>query len=237
MEQGDELLSRLRAAMAGYDDAVEKRMVGGRAFSVGGRMCCGVTSTGLMVRIDPADGAAVLAEPHVKPLMMGSKQVASFVVIDPAGIRSGEALARWVQRGVDAGTSPAPARSRRARSPAVLGRSAAERFADLADGFAESPGVSPPGQGGGRGFGANALRVDGAIFAMLSHDRLVVKLPRSRVTELLGTGAHEPFTAGKATAMKEWLTVADDDASWQPLAAEALAYVRESGTPARPRRR
>jgi len=103
---------------------------------------------------------------------------------------------------------------------------AAERFEQLVGTFAGRPGVTPPGADGARGFGSSALKAGGAIFAMLTRGRLVVKLPRARVADLIASGAGEPFDAGKGKPMKEWLVVgAADDDVWQHLAEEALAFV------------
>src|SRR5476649_40958 len=103
---------------------------------------------------------------------------------------------------------------------------AAERFAELVGQFVHNPAVVLPDQGRGRRFGSSALRVDGSIFAMLTRDHLVVKLPRTRVSELIGAGTGAPFTGGKTAPMKEWLTVTTDEAStWLALAQEAFAFV------------
>ncbi|MDQ0210947.1 hypothetical protein BMF89_05740 [Arthrobacter sp. SRS-W-1-2016] len=101
-----------------------------------------------------------------------------------------------------------------------------ERFNVLVDEFRASPDVGVPGEPGQRGFGSNALKIHGSIFAMISGGRLVVKLPRQRVETLIGTGAGAPFDAGKGRAMREWLTVtSDDEESWLALAREALDFV------------
>jgi hypothetical protein len=97
------------------------------------------------------------------------------------------------------------------------------RFAALADEFAGRPGVTPP-EPRGRRFGASALKVDGSIFAMVQHGRLVVKLPAARVAELIADGAGEPFGAGKGRPMREWVAIRDDT-RWRELAEEALAFV------------
>src|SRR3954462_5736282 len=101
----------------------------------------------------------------------------------------------------------------------------AERFAALADEFTGRPGGTPPG-GGRRRVGSDALRAGTSIFAMLTRDELVLKLPRARVAELLASGEGRPFDAGKGTPMKEWVVATDDGLDvWRGLAAEACASV------------
>jgi hypothetical protein len=97
-------------------------------------------------------------------------------------------------------------------------------FAVLVEEFGAQPGVIGPGQGA-RGFGASALRVNGAIFAMLSNGQLVVKLPVDRVDALIATGACGPYDAGKGRPLKEWAAVATGRHSWSDLAREAHDYV------------
>ncbi|MFF1632740.1 hypothetical protein [Leifsonia sp. NPDC058248] len=98
-------------------------------------------------------------------------------------------------------------------------------FDDLVARFLQHPGVTPPSPG--RGFGSSALRVDGRIFAMLVRGRLVVKLPASRVDELVASEEGERFDANKGTPMREWLAL--DPASsvpWDAVATDALTFVR-----------
>jgi hypothetical protein len=90
--------------------------------------------------------------------------------------------------------------------------------------FSGDAAVTPPT--GGSGFGANGLKVDNRLFAMLTKGELVVKLPRQRVDELVASGAGARFDPGHGRVMKEWLTVPPDDAArWTALAEEALAFV------------
>ena len=99
------------------------------------------------------------------------------------------------------------------------------RYEDLVDEFVGLDGVLPPQADSG--FGRSALRFRRKIFAMLVRDRLVVKLPRQRVDELVAAGHGDRFDANKGTPMKEWLSLdPESDLAWLPLAREALYFVR-----------
>lgn len=107
---------------------------------------------------------------------------------------------------------------------------AADRYADLVETLARSEAdvVHPKaGSATSRGFGADALKVEGRIFAMLTRERLVVKLPRRRVDELVAAGRGERFDPGHGRLMKEWLHLYEGDATdWETLGREALAFGR-----------
>ena len=110
------IAERVRRSLASQRDVVEKRMVGGLSFSVGGSMCCGVTGSGLMVRVGAEARERALARPHVRPMEFAGRPLAGFVLIDSEGFRTEAALAAWVQQGLDfAATLPAktPATSSR----------------------------------------------------------------------------------------------------------------------------
>jgi hypothetical protein len=98
-----------------------------------------------------------------------------------------------------------------------------ELFEALCAEYAGVTGISVPG--GGQGFGSQALKINSRIFAMLAGGRLVVKLPRARVAELIETGHGQPFDGGKGTPMKEWITLTGDEAECRALVVEAQAFV------------
>jgi hypothetical protein len=111
----------------------------------------------------------------------------------------------------------------------VPGQNPDTRYAELVARFELEPDVSPPWAdiGHTRGFGANALKVDGRIFAMLAHGRLVVKLPRARVNELVEQGVGERFDPGHGRLMTEWLSLREGrEDEWEALAREALSFGR-----------
>jgi hypothetical protein len=102
-----------------------------------------------------------------------------------------------------------------------------EQFERLVDEFVAYDGVTPPSPG--RGFGSSALRFNKKIFAMYVRGRLVVKLPKARVDELVSGGDGERFDANKGTPMKEWFVLDPGcDRSWPDLAREALEFAGKS---------
>ncbi|MEO6968039.1 MAG: luciferase family protein [Rhodanobacteraceae bacterium] len=86
-------------------------------------------------------------------------------------------------------------------------------------------------------FGADALRVNGKIFAALTRKhRLLLKLPPPRVAQLLAEGRAERFASG-GRVMNGWITLTPQQASeWMPLADEARAFVAAE-TRRKPRKR
>ncbi len=94
-------LERVRRFLAGRPGIVEKRMVGGVSFMVDGTMCCGVSGSALMVRVGSEGRNRALSQPHVRPMKFAGRPLAGFVLVDPDGITTDEALAAWVRRGLD----------------------------------------------------------------------------------------------------------------------------------------
>src|SRR5437868_5681489 len=86
-------------------------------------------------------------------------------------------------------------------------------FAPIVAAFAEDGAVSRK-----RMFSSgNVLTVNGKIFAMLTKGQLVVKLPRARVQEIVGSGHGEPFDPGHGRLMKEWVSVGAEAGDWIAL--------------------
>src|SRR2546430_17654981 len=75
--------ARVRKELGGRSGIVEKEMFGGIAFLLGGNMAVGVHGEDLIVRVDPAQTAALLREAGAKPFdLSGSRG-------PPAGVAFG----------------------------------------------------------------------------------------------------------------------------------------------------
>ena len=75
------LLDRARAAFAGHGTVIERRMMGGVCFMVGGHMAGEISRGQLMVRVGRDAYAAALGEPHVTPLEMGGRRPVGYVCV------------------------------------------------------------------------------------------------------------------------------------------------------------
>jgi len=110
------------------------------------------------------------------------------------------------------------------------------RFDEVVAAFARNPRLAPAaaslaaakaGRDGGSGgkFGSKALKVNGKIFAMVVNGRLVVKLAKERVDQLVGARQAAYFDPGHGRLMKQWATILDAKLSWLALATEAHDFV------------
>ena len=96
-----ELAERIRELLAG-EPVVEKKMFGGLAFLIGGNMSVAASGQGgLMVRVDPDDTEALLAEPGAAEFDMGGRgPMKGWLRVSADVLDDDETLGAWVTRGV-----------------------------------------------------------------------------------------------------------------------------------------
>jgi TfoX/Sxy family transcriptional regulator of competence genes len=93
------LAERIRSVLARRKGVTEKAMFGGLAFLLDGKMFVGIAHDELMVRVGPGHHEEALAQPHVRPMDFTGRPMKGYVFVAPAGLRSDDALAGWVERG------------------------------------------------------------------------------------------------------------------------------------------
>lgn len=101
MAYDENLAERVRKAVANRKRVTEKRMFGGLAFLLDGRMFCGVLGNDLVVRVGPARHAAALSRPHARPMDFTGRPMTGFIYVDPRGVKTAAALAKWVREAAD----------------------------------------------------------------------------------------------------------------------------------------
>ena len=112
------LADRIRLAVGPRADVTEKKMFGGLAFLLDGRMICSIVKNDLMVRIGPERYEAALAEAHVRPMDFTGRPMSGYVFVGPGGTRTEKAIKRWVDRGaafvatLDGGATKKPKKAR-----------------------------------------------------------------------------------------------------------------------------
>lgn len=121
MAYSEELAQRVRGVLAERDDVVEKKMFGGIAFMVAGRMACGPHGDTLIVRIGEAAAANNIGKPHVKPMDFTGRVMKAFAIIQPDGLRTSAQLRKWVVMAAEFAASEGPrvsqTRARATRRP------------------------------------------------------------------------------------------------------------------------
>jgi TfoX/Sxy family transcriptional regulator of competence genes len=109
MAYDEDLANRIRELIATDPDVNEKRMFGGLAFLVRGHMAVAASGQGgLMVRVEPAETAALLSKPHVQPFEMRGREMQGWLRVDDEGVRTKRQLEPWVRRGMDYARSLPP---------------------------------------------------------------------------------------------------------------------------------
>jgi len=97
----EDLANRIRELLAGEPDVTEKKMFGGLAFLLAGRMSVAASGRGgLMVRVDPADSDALIQKPHCERMVMRGREMDGWLRVEPEGVRTKRQLEPWVKRGV-----------------------------------------------------------------------------------------------------------------------------------------
>lgn len=96
MPRADDLVSRVRAALAGVPDVAEKRMFGGHAFMVRGKMCVTARAERIMVRVDPALHDSLVTRKGARTTVMGGREYRGYIQVEAEAVSTKRALQSWV---------------------------------------------------------------------------------------------------------------------------------------------
>ena len=99
MAYDEKLADRIRQAVGPRPDVTEKKMFGGVAFLLDGKMFVGIVKDDLMVRVGPDRYEVALAEAHVRPMDFTGRPMNGYVFVGPSGSKTAKAIRRWVDQG------------------------------------------------------------------------------------------------------------------------------------------
>ena len=189
MAYDEALAERIRAVLGKTRGLTDKRVVGGGlGFMREGKMFVGVMKNDLLVRVAPDRRVDVLKQPGVRPLRLGGKPTAAYLLVDPANIRGRAALRKWIEL---AATTLPDENAKGSRVKKMQATAAPDpRVRKLIETFRADPTLraiaetfdasSTPWK-----FGSNGLKVNGKLFALFTQETLVVKLPKGGSTHWL----------------------------------------------------
>jgi TfoX/Sxy family transcriptional regulator of competence genes len=92
----DLLAGRLRRALAGRSDVIEKTMFGGLTFMVAGNMCCGVHRDDLILRLDRATTVEDLKSPYARAWDFMKRPMPGMFAVSGDGCSTQETVDHWV---------------------------------------------------------------------------------------------------------------------------------------------
>ncbi len=91
------LAQRVRDIVGAREGVSERRMFGGLAFLLDGRMFVGIEGASLMARVGPQRHPDALALPHVREMDFTGRPMKGYVYVDAPGLADDRALQAWVE--------------------------------------------------------------------------------------------------------------------------------------------
>jgi TfoX/Sxy family transcriptional regulator of competence genes len=101
MAYDEQLAVRIRGRLPDEAGLTEKKMFGGLAFLVKGNVAVAASGQGgLLVRVDPAESAELVARTPATEMEMRGRRMAGWLRLDSADVEADDELSVWVDRGV-----------------------------------------------------------------------------------------------------------------------------------------
>jgi len=97
----EDLANRLRELLAHERGVTKKRMFGGLAFLVDGKIAVSASRLGgILVRVEPREADRLLSRAQVGPFEMRGRALDGWLRVDADGVGTKRQLEPWVARGV-----------------------------------------------------------------------------------------------------------------------------------------
>ncbi len=107
----EDLAEGIRELLVAEPAVTEKRMFGGLAFLFHGHMAVAASGQGgILVRVDPAESARLMASTKARPMEMRGRAMGGWLRVDLDDVRTKRQLTRWVTIGMTYARSLPPKR-------------------------------------------------------------------------------------------------------------------------------
>ncbi len=98
MSYNEKLAGRIREMISlTHKNIIEKKMFGGLCFMVNDKMCVGVESARIMVRVDPAKYDEAMEKEGCKPMDFTGKVMKGYVFVDNEAVNTKKKLEYWIR--------------------------------------------------------------------------------------------------------------------------------------------
>jgi TfoX/Sxy family transcriptional regulator of competence genes len=102
MAYNEKIADKIRIALDGTKNLVEKKMFGGIAFMVNDKMCLGVDKDDIMLRCEPEMTEALLSKQGVRPFDLTGKPMKGWLLVSEEGTSTKKNFDYWVQVALEA---------------------------------------------------------------------------------------------------------------------------------------
>jgi hypothetical protein len=97
----EDLANRIRDIVQDESGLTEKRMFGGLAFLINGKMAVSASGQGgMLLRVDPGDTPTLIERPEASRFEMRGREMDGWLRIDMTGLVTKRQLRSWVSRGI-----------------------------------------------------------------------------------------------------------------------------------------
>jgi len=97
----EKLAAMIRDIIKDKRNITEKKMFGGLAFMLNGKMFCGIIKDDLMVRTGQENYEKALSKPYSRPMDFTGKPMKGCVYVDLQGYKTEKSLSGWISLGLD----------------------------------------------------------------------------------------------------------------------------------------
>ena len=98
MAYDEQLAERVRKVLKRRKGFSERKMFGGICFMLGGNMCCGVTTSELILRLGPDGSAKALQDPFTREMDFTGRPMKGMIYVESEGYEPEGNLKEWVRR-------------------------------------------------------------------------------------------------------------------------------------------
>ena len=84
-----------------HEEIELKKMFGGLAYLLRGKMSIGIMGESMMVRVPAKHMEEALEKPGARPMEFTGRPMKEFVTVDPEGYQDPEAMHQWIEWGLE----------------------------------------------------------------------------------------------------------------------------------------